>query len=220
MPGNTHINDAQVAQIVALYKHKVLTSEIASTVGVKVRTAQLWIKKFKDGGEKVQPRVSTSTGRKAKLTDRDVRFLRISLERNPRISSKQLKEKNPKIFGHVSARTLRKYIKGRLGYRCLAAKRKPLLTRRHKRNRLSYARRMLKMMNLEKFKRILYSDEATFRVSSGPTGKVYRPRNSDPYNSKYVDSTTKHPDSLMFWGCFSFYGTGALVTLPKNVTMN
>ncbi|XP_064103333.1 uncharacterized protein LOC135213282 [Macrobrachium nipponense] len=220
MPGNKHITETQVAQVVALYKQEASTSEIAASVGVTVRTAQRWIKKFKDGGERAQPQVGTSTGRKRKLTNRDLRFLRIAIEKNPRASSKQLKEQNRKIFSHICARTLRKYIKDGLGYCCLTAKKKPLLTRRHIRNRLSYARRMLKNLTLQHFKGILYSDEVTFRVSSGPSGKVYRSRSSDPYREKYVNTTTKHPDSLMFWGCFSYHGKGALVTLPKNVTMN
>ncbi|XP_064120802.1 uncharacterized protein LOC135225395 [Macrobrachium nipponense] len=221
MPGNKHITETQVAQVVALYKHKVSTSENAASVGVTVRTAQHWIKKFKDGGERAQPKVGTSTGRKRKLTSRDLGFLRIAIEKNPRASSKQLKEQNRKIFSHICAKTLRKYMKGGLGYRCLAAKKKPLLTRRRIRNRLSYARRMLKNLTLQHFKGSFIVTKSHSVSPQAPSRMVYRSRSSDPYREKYVNTTTKHPiDSLMFWGCFSYHGKGALVKLPKNVTMN
>ncbi|XP_066980130.1 uncharacterized protein [Macrobrachium rosenbergii] len=214
MVGNTHITDTQISQIVALYKQAIPTKEIAATTGLLPNSDLRSLRSA------VSPTVQTTTGRKRKLTDGDVRFLRIQLEKNPRISPKQLKDQNPKVFSGVCTSTIRKYIRYRLGYCCCVAKRKLLLTRRHKRNRLSYARRILRQFSFEQFKAILYSDEATFHCSAGVTGKVYRHRKSDPYATKYVDSTVKHPDSLMFWGCFSYEGVGELVTLPKTVTMN
>lgn len=32
--------------------------------------------------------------------------------------------------------------------------------------------------------------------------------------------TVKHPDSVMVWGCFTYYGLGELVVLPENIKVN
>ena len=67
---------------------------------------------------------------------------------------------------------------------------------------------------------VLWSDEATFNVTCNRNARVYRRRGSDPLDPRYLESTVKHPDSLMVWGCFSGLGLGKLVVLPKNLKVN
>ena len=45
-------------------------------------------------------------------------------------------------------------------------------------------------------------------------------RGTDPILPKYTEGTVRHPDSVMVWGAFGYYGIGKLVVLPKNVTVN
>ena len=67
---------------------------------------------------------------------------------------------------------------------------------------------------------MLWTHEATFSVTCNRWGKVKRRPGSDPYDPKFVQHTVKHPQYLMVWGCFSYYGTGKLIVLPTNQTVN
>ena len=49
---------------------------------------------------------------------------------------------------------------------------------------------------------------------------MYHSYGSYPLDPRYLESTVKHPDSLMVWGCFSGLGLRKLVVLPKNLKVN
>ena len=40
------------------------------------------------------------------------------------------------------------------------------------------------------------------------------------YTQHIKAGTTKIPDKIMVWGCFSYRGIGKLIVLPKNETIN
>ena len=220
MDGDRASKNCVISQIILLHKQDIGYNEIAQSVGVSRRTVQRWVTRFKKEGEAAIPTRGAPPGGIRKLTPADERHLRILIERNPRASAKQLKEENPGLLSSVSVRTIRRTLHDRMRYKSFSPKQKPLLTKRHKRNRLAYAKRVLAEFPSEKFKEVLYSDEATFSISCNKTGRVYRRPGSDPLDPKYIDSTVKHPPTLMVWGCFSFYGVGPLVFLPKNQYMN
>ena len=215
-----NMTSEEIAQICALFKSNIATKEISELVGVGERSVQRIVKKFKEGGEDTMPEHATKSGRPRLLSCRDERVLRKLVEKNPRASAKNLKDENPQILASVSTRTVQRTRHDRLGYACRAARRKPLLTKRHRHNRLRFAKRLLNEYSNDKYKEILWSDEATFHVSVGKNGKVFRRKGSDPLDPKYVNFTTKHPDYVMVWGCFTYHGVGRLVFLPRNVTMN
>ena len=67
---------------------------------------------------------------------------------------------------------------------------------------------------------MLWSDESIFKVTDNARGNVYRRQGSDPLDLKFSYRTVKHPESLMVWGCFTFFNVGELVVLPHNEMMN
>jgi len=67
---------------------------------------------------------------------------------------------------------------------------------------------------------VLWSDEATFTVTSNRGGKIRIRSGQDPYSPRYSEGTVKHPDSVMVWGAFGYHSVGKLVVLPKNVTVS
>ncbi|KAK4323716.1 hypothetical protein Pmani_005597 [Petrolisthes manimaculis] len=72
----------------------------------------------------------------------------------------------------------------------------------------------------EQWKKLMFSDESTFRLVRMASKTVRRPSGVSRYDPKYIVKTVKHPDSVMVWGSFSGYkGSGGLYFLPKNVTM-
>ena len=107
-----------------------------------------------------------------------------------------------------------------LEFRRRVAKKKPLITARQKKKRLKYAKVKIKWTK-EKWRRVLFSDEAMFRVTGNRATHVYRrPGPGDPNDPKYTCATIKQPDRLMVWGSFGYHGPGELRVLPRNERMN
>ncbi|KAG0727570.1 Transposable element Tcb1 transposase [Chionoecetes opilio] len=102
---------------------------------------------------------------------------------------------------------------------CYRARNKPLINDRQRKKRLHFAKKY-RDWPLDKWRALLWSDESTFCVSGGGPAKVYHRPGSDPTEPRYTRKTTKHPPSLMVWGCFTFHGIGNLVIFPKNTTVN
>lgn len=96
---------------------------------------------------------------------------------------------------------------------------KPWVARAHHVKRLAFATQY-KDWGLDEWRKVLWSDEASFVVTDNQRGRVYRPRGSDPYDLRYTKCMVKHPDLLMVLGCFSYHGADKLVFLPKNIRMN
>lgn len=57
-------------------------------------------------------------------------------------------------------------------------------------------------------------------MSETRSGQLRGPEGADRYDPRYTVKTVKHPDSVMVWGCFSYYGVGKFVFLEKGVSMN
>ena len=135
------------------------------------------------------------------------------------MTARQVKESNPVLLSNVSLSLVQRNIHQDLDFSYRTALKKPILTTRQKANRLTFAIEKLSWHN-NKWKNILWSDEATFNVTCNRPGKVYMRPGADVCDPKYTCGTVKHPDSLMVWGCFSYYGVGELIVLPKKETMN
>ena len=96
---------------------------------------------------------------------------------------------------------------------------KNIQTRRQIINRVKFGKKN-KDWTPAKCKRMLWSDEFTVTVTSNRTGKIRRRPGSDPLDPKYLAGTTKFPDKIMIWSCFSYHGVGKLIVLPINETVN
>ena len=69
-------------------------------------------------------------------------------------------------------------------------------------------------------RKVMFSDESTFRLVRGRYKLVRRPSGVSRYDSRYIIKTVKHPKSVMVWGDFGEdKGRGDLYFLPNNVTM-
>ena len=213
------LNSSQIAVICALAKENKTNKEIAAHTALPLRTVQRWTLKFRSGGGVKDPPPHKPAGPKPKLSQRTLNVIRRQLEVEPRITSKELKSRNPRLLAGVAERTLRDYLKKVLGYRSCRSVPKPWVTRAHRVNRLRFVAEH-REWTLDKWRTVLWSDEASFEVTDNQRGRVYRRPGSDPTDPRYTKHTVKHPDSLMVWGCFSYHGVGKLVFLPKNIRMN
>ncbi|KAG7177742.1 putative Transposable element Tcb1 transposase-like 9, partial [Homarus americanus] len=172
MPGNKQLKTDVVADIVTLHKGKKSNKEISAITGVPLRSVQRWTKKFEDGGGVEDPAHKKRPGRPRVTTPRTLKVIQRQVDKEPRISARQLKEKNPQLLGHVAERTVRKILHDDLKYKCVARK-KPLITQRQHKNRVAFCRKYLEWDD-GKGKKILWSDETTLTGTGNRKGKVYR----------------------------------------------
>lgn len=94
-----------------------------------------------------------------------------------------------------------------------------LLTKKQKQKGVIFCKKYLNW-DLKRWEHVLWTDEATFTVTGSQGGKVWMRPGTDPYLLKYMQATVKHPDSVVVWGAFRYHGTGKLVVLLWNITMN
>lgn len=105
--------------------------------------------------------------------------------------------------------------------RARSARKVPLLTTRHIRCRLEFAKEHV-LWSPQKWRNILWSDESKINLF-GPDGSrhhVRRPKNTE-YSSRYTVKTIKHGGgSIMVWACFSWNGTGPIYWIKETLNQN
>ena len=169
-----------------------------------------------EGG--VPPRKQGSGG-KRKTSPRTDKVLKREVMQNPSMTASELKKKHPDLLGNVAIRTIQHRLQKDLGLPCRRAAKKPLLTDAMKKKRITFAKKY-KDWTSEQWKKVMWSDESTFRLVRGGSKVVRRPSNVSRYDPRFTVKTVKHPESVMVWGCFSgIKGRGGLYFLPKNNTM-
>lgn len=202
-----------------MYRGERTVTDIATLTGLHRRTIQRLIAQFKDNDEEFLPVPKPRSGRPPKVSKRTKQVMNRQISANPRLTARQLKNNNPHLLNHVSVRCVQKILHDELGYKSFKARKKPMLSVRQRQNRVNWCKRY-KHWTVEDWKKVLWSDEATFTVTGCGIERVYRRPGSNPLDPKYTCKTVKHPDSVMVWGCFSYHGVGELVVLPKNQTVN
>ena len=148
-------------------------------------------------------------GRPCKLAPADVDALVKIAEKKPfesaRTYSDDLLQKTRK---RVSRRTVQRYLKKRNVCFRRAAK-KPLLTRRHRRLRLAWARAHAHWTD-EDWMQVLFSDETTIEIHSDRTRRGCYRTPQQRLRPGFTVRTVKHPAKLMLWGCFGNGKVGGL----------
>ena len=159
------------------------------------------------------------SGAPRKTSSRTDTLLKREVMLNPSISAASLKKTHPDILQNLTIRTIRHRLQKDLGLPTRRAAKKPLLTTAMKKKRLEFCQKY-KDWTSEDWKKVMFSDESTFRLVRGESRTVRRPRGVSRFDPRYTVKTIKHPDSVMVWGAFSGgKGRVGLYFLPKNVTM-
>lgn len=156
------------------------------------------------------------TGRPTVTTDRENRSLGRLVRRNPFANSTYLKQQW--LPGRqISSRTVRNRLRDD-GLRSRRVIRRPLLTDRHRRERLNWCRAR-QNWNLRNWRKIHWSDESRFllHVTDGRT-RVWRRRNT-AYAQRHISPTVPFGGgSVMVWGCISHDCKLDLLTIRGNLT--
>ena len=219
MARKPQITKDKISAIHALHKAGIGAKAIQKQTRVPQRTVERWLQRCRAAEDDKVPAHLSKPGRPRKVSKRTLTVLKHDLSVRPVRTARELKENNPGLLGSVSLRTVSRYCKKDLVLPSRTAARKPLLTPRHIANRLSFAKKYIQWP-IEKIRSILWSDESVFTVSGTRFARVRRPKGSDRYDPKYTVKTVKHPDSVMVWGAFTYYGVGNLVFFEKGESVN
>lgn len=218
MPKPKDLSRETVAQIIGLKVGGHTIKEICELTGAGPTSVKKYVRRFREGGNKDLPVTKHRSGRPRKTSKRATNILKRTAENTASTTARKIKEENSGAFHGVSVRTVSRRLH-ELGYTSHKRTKKPLLSKTQKVKRVNFARNYAQWTD-DDWLDVLWSDEATFNVTCNRNSRVYRRKRSDPLDPRYLETTVKHPDSLMVWGCFSGHGLGKLVVLPKNIRVN
>jgi len=208
------------AKAIAWRQENVSVNEIAQRLGRGRMSIFRLFSKMKISGRNEMPKRKPGSGRPRKATAFVKEELMKYIVKYPMATATDIMADLPHVVGDMAVRTVQDILCRELGMRSKVAAKKPLLTDKMKKKRLDFANKY-KDWTAEDWSKVMYSDESTFECIRSASRKVRRPKGSDRYDPRYTVATVKHPDKIMFWGCFSAQvGRGGLWPLPKNVMMN
>lgn len=111
----------------------------------------------------------------------------------------------------VSPQTVRNTLKEN-GFRPIVKKKCPLLKKRHRQDRLQFAK-YHENWTVEDWKRVLWSDETKIN-RIGSDGRTYTwKQRGEPLSDRTTTPTVKHGggNNLIVWGCMGWNGVGKLI---------
>lgn len=219
MPGNRTKHD-DVVRVVELHKVGKNNREIAHLVGLTESTVSRLLNKWRVGGKgDFVPTHKHAGGKALAISPKALRLVKRQLDLQPSITAKELKEKNPKLLGGVSIRTIQENIQKRLNYSKVKARVKPLVTARQRARRVKFAKEY-KDWDITAWRMVLWTDEAIFCISESKGKKVWKSPAASACDPRLTVTSVKHPPYLMVWGAFGYGGLGNLAILPKGQTVN
>ena len=107
----------------------------------------------------------------------------------------------------VSAQTVRNALKQQ-GLKAVVKRKKPLLTARHKKQRLEFARKY-QHWTIDDWKRVVWSDETKINRMGSDERKWCWKTPGSSLQEREINPTVKHGGgNIMIWGCMTQHGVG------------
>lgn len=194
-------------KIVNSHKEGLGYKAISKKFNVPTSTIQSIIKKFKTFNtvENVIGR-----GRKGKVCPRSARKITRYVCNNPRTTSKEILSNLEASGIKISRQTLQRTLH-RNGLKGCRPRKTPLLTKKHLKSRLVFAKTHVDFPN-SFFSKILWTDETKIELFGHMDVAYVWRKKDEAHNPKNTIPTVKHGGgNLMFWGSFSASGPGSLV---------
>ncbi|RXM98625.1 Gamma-enolase [Acipenser ruthenus] len=211
--GKSHTSSETQSAIIALHKEGFSSRQIANRGYASQSTVSRTIQKYKKTGScKAAPR----SGRPKVSTAHQDRHLCCSSMRDR--SSVHLLQQWKEVGVKASARTVRR----RLLENGLVSGRpakKPLLSQKNISDRLNFCR-TYKDWTKDDWAKVIFSGVSPFSCFGNRGRFRVRRQKGERYKPECTVPTTKHPETVHIWGCFSVKDTGSLHVLPKGTAMN
>jgi len=196
------LTSAQTTRILSLLDQGKSAHQVASITGQGIATISRLCSKHRSSLSKV------AGGRPPKLSSSDLHYSirQITSQKTEHATelSKTLQEMNGES---ISARTVRRALR-KVGMKAVVKRKRPLLTKRHRRERLDFAMAH-KDWTVEDWKRVVWSDETKINCLGSDGRKWVWKKPGEGLSDRLVDGTVKFGGgSLMFWGCMLWEGPG------------
>lgn len=203
------------SKIITLHEYSHMTQrDIASVCQVSVGVVNKLIRQRIETGS-ISPKRKGRCGRKRKTSARDDKLLLRISKLDPRKTSIVLKKELEVAGVHIHSCTVRRRLLEN-GRRARKPIKKQLLTTIMKKKRYQWAKEY-KNWTTDHWRKVIFSDESHFEVQGQRCQYIRRSANEE-LSSRHVMQTVKHPDKKMFWGCFSYSGTGPLQPVTGMMT--
>lgn len=192
-------------KIVTLSEHTDKTvTEIADIVGMCKASVSGILKQYRETGN-VDLHYENCGGSNKKLTDRDLRHMRVISGNNPRMSARDVQDEMGPRGDGISLRTIQRGLND-AGCHAERPKSKPFLTKAHIEKRYQWALTH-QDWDEQKWSKVIFSDETVIELRDN-CPQFVRVVDSFPLTSEHYCLTTKHPTKVIIWSCFSFKGPG------------
>ena len=207
MPGK-QLTDLEIGRIDGFRSSGKTINEIACIMQRSRKTISRFMKKWRECSPGKVPSHKKRPGKKSKINEHASRIMKYAFLKSPRKSCKQLKNEHPVVFNNVKVRTMQSHACRRLKFKSRVARKKPLLTQKHIEKRYKFALKT-KNWTVDQWRRVIWSDEATFQVCGQLPKKVRRPlyrkgnNYGNPWKRKYLVPTKKFPQKILMWCCMS-----------------
>lgn len=198
-------------QIIALIDSGMSQAAVGRQLGTSQQNVSRTLKRYR---EKKSLESRSRSGRPPVTTPTADRLMHRGAAKNPFISSKELAQQIP----GVSARTVRRRLNGKFHLKSRRPAKKPLLSAKNIKDRLSFCKKYLHWTPND-WSKVLFSDETMIRQFCNiGVQRVRRPKGLrfDPH---YCLPVVKHSPSLMIWGSMAASGRGNIWFLPSGTTM-
>ena len=203
------------AQCIALSNIGLTQQDISKRLGISQSTVSYTINRYRKQGDfNSRPRC----GRPRVTTARTDALIRRRAVVNPTISASEIHSSISLPSNMPSVRTIQRRLLSECNMKCYRPAHKPRLSAKNIADRLSFARAHVHWSS-DKWRKILFSDEASVSQFGSYTTFVRRPPNSR-YKPQFVIPSVKKPSTVMIWGCMSACGVGGLWFMPPNTSIN
>ena len=203
----------QRSRIIGAYLCSIKLYNISKALGIPKSTVYDTVNRYDETGSEHS---SKHSGPQKALSERDKRSLvRIAKSNRKAPLAAITNELNIQLGTTLTTKTIRKYLHN-LGWRSCVACKKPLLDKNKAKVRKNWCREHLNWVN--EWQMVIFTDESWFCLyKSDGRMRVWR-RVNEKYHSKCINSTVKFGGgSVMFWGCFCWWGVGPLVEIKGNM---
>lgn len=179
---------------------------ISKRFDVHISTVRQIIYKWKKAETVVSFR---RAGRPRKISEKGQRKIAREVSANPRLTSKDLQASLAAANIHCHRSTVRRAL-NESGIHGRVARKKPLLSKKHKASRLKFAKQHVDKSD-DFWKRVLWTDESKIELYGRNENRYVWRKPNTAFAEKNLIPTVKHGGgSVMVWGCFSASGTGKL----------
>ena len=214
---NMDITPRKRATVVSLSRTALMSCrEISAAVNISKSTVSRILQRNKESGSPEAQRLG-KCGRKRKISRYDDKVIVRKSIIDPRKTSFDIQRDLQAAGITVSPQTIRRRLID-AGRRAVRPLKKQLLTEAMRKKRLHWAKKY-QHWTVEDWKKVIFSDESHFIVQ-GFKSRYVRRGIGEPLRRGHIDQAPKHPPKKMFWGYFSFLGTGTLVPVEGMMNSN